>query len=182
MALKWSQVGGIVGKLAPTIGAALGGPLAGSAISVVENALGVNKGAAGTIAARCDGLGTALQNAAPDQLLAVKNAENDFALKMQALGFQDSEAVAALAVGDLANARGREIATHDWTPKVLAFAVTVGFFGLLIFMALRAVPNESKDVLNILLGSLGAGWMAVMSYYFGSSSENAAAKVEAAKK
>jgi hypothetical protein len=172
--MKWSQVGSVIAKLAPTIGAAVGGPLAGTAISVVEGALGIKP--QGNTPAGQDAIGTALGCATQDQLLALKNADHDFAEKMQALGFQDAESLAALAEADRASARGREVATKDSTPRLLALGVTLGFFGLLIFMAMRSVPATSKDVLNILLGSLGAGWVSIMSYYFGSSSENAQAK------
>jgi hypothetical protein len=174
--MNWKN---LIVKVAPMIGTALGGPLAGTAISMVEGALGCNKAGGGDIAARGAAIGTALQNCTGDQLLALKNADNDFALKMQALGFQDAESIAALAEQDRASARDREVQTKDWTPRVLALGVTIGFFGLLIFMAVRSVPVSSKDVLNILLGSLGAGWVSIVSYYFGSSSENAASKTAA---
>jgi predicted Na+-dependent transporter len=58
---------------------------------------------------------------------------------------------------------------RDWTPHVLALIVTFGFFALLGYLAVRPVPAESKDVLNIMLGSLASGWVSIVSYYFGAS-------------
>jgi hypothetical protein len=171
---KWQQVGTVIAKLAPTIGAAVGGPLAGSAISVIESALNLTP--KGNTPAGQDAIGAALGSATQEQLLALHQADNDFAVKMAQLGFQNAESIASLAEADRANARSREVSTKDITPRVLALGVTLGFFSLLLFMAMRSVPDSSKDVLNILLGSLGAGWVSIMSYYFGSSSENAQAK------
>ena len=47
--------------------------------------------------------------------------------------------------------------------------VTAGFFGMLATLAFQDLPTTNKDMLNVMLGSLGAAWVAVVSYYFGSS-------------
>jgi hypothetical protein len=133
--MKWEQVGGVIAKLAPTIGAAVGGPLAGSAISVVENALGLKP--QGNTPAGQDAIGTALGSATQEQLLALHQADNDFAAKMAALGFADAESIASLADADRASARLREVTAKDSTPRLLAIGVTLGFFGLLAFMPKR---------------------------------------------
>ncbi|WP_180542193.1 hypothetical protein [Nevskia soli] len=179
--MNWKSVAGVLATVAPTIGAAVGGPLAGSAISALEGVLKITPKSPDT-AARQEAIGTAIGAASPEQLLALKAADHEFSEHMLSLGFADAEALAKLATDDRGNARQREVVLRDWTPRGLAIGVTFGFFGLLVFMAIHAVPAESKDVLNILLGSLGAGWMAVISYYFGSSSENAAAKNAALNK
>lgn len=171
MSMNWKSVGGVVAKLAPTIGAAVGGPLGGAAISSLESALGITK--AGDLNARQDAVAGAIGAASPEQLLQLQLAEKDFGAKMAQLGFADAEALASLSDSDRASARLRESTLRDSTPHVLALGVTVGFFGLLLFMAMHEVPATSKDVLNIMIGSLGAGWVAIISYYFGSSTTQA---------
>jgi hypothetical protein len=65
------------------------------------------------------------------------------------------------------------IQTKDWMPKVLGLAVTIGFFGLMVFMMKWDVPAANKDMLNIMLGALGGSWVSIIAYYFGSSAGSA---------
>ena len=162
MAFDWKA---LVKSIAPTIGTALGGPLGGMAGLALSKALGVSEDAAKDETT----LAAAVQGASPDQLLALKKADQDFAVQMQKLGFENVEALEAIAAGDRANARDREIKTQDWTPKVLGIAITLGFFGLLAYLMKREPPAGSRDILNIMLGSLGSAWIGVVTYYFGSS-------------
>jgi hypothetical protein len=166
MAFDWRA---LVKSIAPTIGTALGGPLGGVAGLALAKVLGVPDASAGDDSA----LAAAVQGANPEQLLALKKADQDFALQMQKLGFENLQALEAIAAGDRASAREREIKTADWTPKVLGMAITLGFFGLLFWLMRHEVPAASKDILNVMLGSLGTAWISVVTYYFGSSAGSA---------
>lgn len=162
MSFDWRA---LVKSIAPTIGTALGGPLGGVAGLALAKVLGVPDTQAGDDSA----LAAAVQGATPDQLLALKKADQDFSLQMQKLGFENLQALEAIAAGDRANARDREVKTKDWTPKALAIGITLGFFGLLAFLLRTEPPAGSRDILNIMLGSLGSAWIGVVTYYFGSS-------------
>ncbi|MDP1832256.1 MAG: hypothetical protein Q8K67_09370 [Geothrix sp.] len=166
MAFDWKA---LVKSIAPTIGTALGGPLGGVAGMALTKALGLGEESAKDD----DALAAAVQGASPDQLMSLKKADQDFALQMQKLGFENIQALEAIAAGDRANAREREIKTQDWTPKTLGIAITLGFFGLLYFLLRHEPPAGSRDILNIMLGSLGSAWIGVVSYYFGSSAGSA---------
>jgi hypothetical protein len=73
-------------------------------------------------------------------------------------------------VEDRANARQREITTGDvWTPRILAYLMTVGFFGVLGAVMAWGVPESARDTVNLLLGSLGTVWLGAMSYYHGTT-------------
>lgn len=152
----------ILKTVAPWIGTALGGPLGGMAVTAAADALGLSDKTEAAIK-------TALGGATPEQMLALKNADNDFALKMQALGFDSMAKMTALENADRDSARNREIQVKDRTPKILAYLITAGFFGMLVAMLFNAIPDQNRDILNIMLGALGTTWANVTGYYYGST-------------
>ena len=152
----------ILATVAPWIGTALGGPLGGMAVTAAADALGLSDKTEAAIK-------SALSGATPEQMLALKQADNDFSLKMQALGFDSMEKMAALQNADRDSARNREIQVKDGTPKILAYLITAGFFGMLVAMLFNAIPDQNRDILNIMLGALGTTWANVTGYYYGST-------------
>ena len=68
-----------------------------------------------------------------------------------------------------ASARKREVLTGDFTPKVLAAAITIGFFGILFWMFVHGVPKNGNEALLLMLGALQTAFTGVIAYYFGSS-------------
>lgn len=91
-------------------------------------------------------------------------AEND---ELEGLMFKDK---------DSARQRDTIITTSEKAPllsklelPMLATFVTLGFFGILTYMLFRDVPASNKDILNVMLGSLGTAWLSIVGYYFGSS-------------
>lgn len=162
--MDWKAV---VSTISPWIGTALGGPLGGMAVTAVADALGLSDKTEGAIK-------QALSGATPEQMLALKKADQDFALQMKELGFANLKDMEQIAVNDRDSARKREMTVKDNTPKILAYAMTIGFFAILTFMLFKGVPTESRDLLNIMLGMLGTSFVSVISYYFGSSAGSVA--------
>lgn len=152
----------VLKTVAPWIGTALGGPFAGMAVKFVADKLGIEEGT-------LEGVKAALVGMDASQMLALKNADVEFQAQMQKLGFDHIENLAKLENDDRASARNREIAVKDNTPKYMAYVTTFGFFGMLTMMMLAPIPQENRDILNIMLGSLGAAWLGINSYYFGST-------------
>lgn len=153
----------IVGTVAPTIATALGGPLAGMATKAIAGALGLSEDTDD------DAVATAVANATPDQLLALKQADQTFAVRMRELDI-DLERIAA---GDRDSARKRETATGDWTPKVLAFVIIGGFFAVVAYVlgkGLNDMDAAAAAFAGTLVGYVSAKAEQVVSYYFGSSS------------
>ena len=165
--MDWKDVKGLIGKVAPSLATALGGPLAGAAVSALSDAFGLSE--AGTPEQKQDALVAAISGATPDQLLALKKTDQEFAIKMQELGFKNVEELEKFATADRDSARNREIVVKDNTPKVLVYAITLGFFGVLATLMFGDVPSGSKEVLYIMLGTLGTAWTAGINYYFGST-------------
>lgn len=54
--------------------------------------------------------------------------------------------------------------------EVLAYLVTIGFFAVIGALMHLDMPQATHEVLLVMLGTLGSGFMAVISYYYGSSS------------
>lgn len=157
--MDFSKVGGLIQQIAPTLATALGGPLAGMAVKTLSNALlGNPDGSEADVA-------DALSNATPDQLAKLKEIDATFKARMKELDI-DLERIAA---GDRADARARETKTGDWTPKVLAFGITTGFFGILVWMFLHGMPTSGTEAMLIMLGALQTSYTGVIAYYFGSS-------------
>jgi uncharacterized protein (DUF697 family) len=153
------QLLNLVRTVAPSIATAVGGPLAGMATRAISEALlGKPDGTEAELA-------EAAKNATPEQLLALKKAEQDFAVRMRELEI-DLERIDAT---DRGSARKREAQTGDWTPRLLAGAVTFGFFGVLSWMIGNGLPVNGGEALLVMLGTLGTAWGAIVSYYFGSS-------------
>lgn len=169
--MEWSDVKAVVGKLAPTIAAGLGGPLAGSAVAALADVFGLSPSA--STPDKQEALVAALAGATPDDLLAIKKADQDYAMAMGKAGFDNVEKLEALATEDRTSARNREVQVKDHTPRNLAYAITVGFFAVLASLMFGEIPVETKEVLYIMLGTLGTAWGGVISYYFGSTSGSA---------
>lgn len=143
-------------KFAPTIAGWLGGD---DAEDVAKKAVDIAREVTG----RDD----------PEEAVSALERDPNLALEYRKAVLNQKMEFEKLAVADRNSARQREIATEDWTPRVLAGIISVGFFGVLTFMLAHGLPDKGGDALLVMLGALGAGWTAVVSYYFGSSSGSA---------
>jgi hypothetical protein len=159
--MDWKSV---LGSVAPVAASLLGGPIAGLAVDALGSALGIT---APTIKTVKEALTNG--NLSGDQIAALKQAEIALNIRLKELDI-DLEKVAA---ADRDSARNMAIQTKDWTPRILAYAITLGFFGILTAIAFHGIIAEAKDVVNIMVGALGTAWAGCISYYFGSSSGSA---------
>jgi hypothetical protein len=154
-----AKFGPLLSQVAPSIATALGGPLAGIAVKTLSNALlGHESGTEEDVA-------NALQNASPEQLSVIKKIDADFKVRMKELDI-DLERISA---GDRDSARQMQISTKDSTPKILAYFITFGFFGALVWILVFGLPQTGLEVLLMMLGSLSTSWTGVVQFYYGSS-------------
>lgn len=149
----------LVRTVAPSIATAVGGPLGGMAVRAISEAM------LGKPDATEDELVEAVKNATPEQLLALKQAEQEFVIRMRELDVD----LERISNEDRGSARDREVKTSDYTPKLLAAAVTLGFFSVMFWMIANGLPANGGEAMLVMLGTLGTAWGAIISYYFGSS-------------
>lgn len=57
---------------------------------------------------------------------------------------------------------------RDLVMDFIAITVVLGFFAMAFVIALTPRDNTDHDVLNMLIGQLSAGFIAVLSFFFGS--------------
>lgn len=157
----------IVKTVAPWIGTALGGPLGGMAVEAAANALGLGE-------KTVDAVKQALGGATPEQMLALKKADQEFALQMRALGFKAATDLEAIAAGDRRDARGMQVAKPSPMPAVLTVGTGVGFFFTLGALFLYPIPPENRDVIVYMCGQLAAAFAACLAFWVGTtrSSQN----------
>lgn len=153
--MKFDAIKGLVGELAPTIGAALGGPVGGAAAGMLANVLG------------CDPtpqkIEKALQTATPEQLAEIKKAELDFEVRMKELEVD----VYALETKDTQHAR--ESFKEDWTARAIAIMSVLLFGFYVILVTVQPSDDNDLNVVNLVLGYLGGIVSSVVSFYFGAS-------------
>ena len=155
MALKFGKLKGIINAVAPTIGQALGGPLGGLASQAISNVLGVKNDS--------KSIESVLAHATPEQLAEIKKAELEFEKQMKELDVD----VFKLENEDIQDAR--KAFAGDWTPKIFAMTIVLGFFAFVFYIVSDDWNREMEPLLNIILGGLLANVASVSSFYFGNS-------------
>lgn len=159
--MEWKDVAGAVGKAAPLLGTLLGGPAGAALGGIVASVLGTSNSP--------DAVSQALA-ANPDAAVKLQALETARATRFQELAAEQALADLQASTADRASARDREVKAGDTlTPRTLAFAVTVGFFGVLAWLLIVGKPDAGGDALLVMLGALGGAWSAIVAYYFGSS-------------
>ena len=147
-------------KLAPLLGAALGGPLGGAAAAFLADRLGVDSK---TVSAVTDVLNSGKMT--PEQISAIRLAEIEFQKFLESNKIKLEEIQAA----DRGSARTMQAATKSVMPAVLTLLITFGFFGVLGWMLYDTTVVDNPPLL-IMLGSLGTAWTGACAFWFGTTS------------
>lgn len=154
-----SKIKRMIANAAPGIAHALGGPLAGAAVSQLSRAI------FGADDIDEEALAETLERAGPEHLIALKKAEQEFQIALRQASVEELR----IAAGDRANARERQIKMNDWTPSALGALVILGFFIVLGVMVAKKLPEGAETEFSIMLGALATMTAAVVNYFFGSS-------------
>lgn len=151
----------ILGTVAPTLAAALGGPLAGMAVKSITDVLGLSSNTPEKE------VYNEIINANPETLFKLKELETTFKIQMKQLEID----VLSLENNDRSSARNREINVKDNTNKYLAYIVITLYCVIqlgLVFSGIE-IPSEMREIIIRAFGTLDAIIGMIFGYYFGSS-------------
>jgi len=153
--MKLDGLKNLIGGLAPTIGAALGGPVGGMAAETIAKVLGCSP--------EPKAIEQAIQQATPEQLAEIKKAEIEFQTRMKELEVD----VFALETKDIQHAR--QVMGKDWTPRAIAIMCVIFFGGYIAMVTIQDPAANDDGIVNLVLGYLGGIVSSIISFYFGAS-------------
>lgn len=148
--------------IAPTVASAMGGPLAGLAVTAIGSALGWKD-------TTKDDVNKLLSTGSlsGEQLLAVKKAELELKQHESDNGFKFAE----LEIRDRESARAMQVALRSSTPEILSWLIIVATLILEGFTLLYGIaPGVSELVAGRILGTLDAAFVTVLTFWLGTSS------------
>ncbi|VVE00876.1 hypothetical protein PIN31115_02096 [Pandoraea iniqua] len=156
----WNDIASVVGKAAPVIGGLLGGPAGAAVGGLIASTLGTSN--------TPDAVSAALAGN-PDAIVKVQELQTNAKVQLQQL------AVTAEAnrLADVKSARTMRTANpKDHTTEILAYLVTFGFFGTLALLAFAKLDSATQNTLLVMVGTLSTAWVAIISFYYGSSRDS----------
>lgn len=158
MVLNWSKLGEKIAGFAPLLGAAVGGPAGGAIGSLVASAFGSENEPEAIMAAI---------NANPEAALKLKTIELDNKTELQRIALETAKA----EIADKQNARKEN--KHSKMPAILSVVLSLVIVGIIYLLFYTPVPEESKDVLFVILGAVMKEWGGAMQYWFGTTRSSA---------
>lgn len=151
--------------LAPTVASALGGPLAGAAVTAIGGMLGMSEPTQEKIS-------KIIQNGqlTGEQITALRTLETKYQAEESERGFRYAE----LEFKDRDSARRMAIQTQSTTPTVLTWLIvliTLLSEAALLFQA--TPPGVDPVILSRVLGTMDSALILVLAFWFGSNSSSA---------
>ena len=153
----------IVRTIAPTIGTALGGPMAGAASKYIADKL------LGKPDASPAEIEQAIISASPEQLSKLKEIDTQFKLEMKKLDIDIFE----LEYKDRDSAR-KLFEVNIWPQIIISAIFVLGYFSVLFYLlhSQSGEPNLEGAMLGVvttILGVLTAAVPQILNFWFGSS-------------
>jgi hypothetical protein len=152
------KLGGLLKSLAPTIASAAGGPMAGMAVKMAAQKLGVPDATANEI--------EDIIEREPEKAVLLKEADTEFKDRIREMEI-DLESFKS-ELEDRQHAR--ETFKNDWTPKVF------GILALLLYgayvLTVTIMPHDQNDetIISLVLGQLSGILGTMAAFWFSGSS------------
>jgi hypothetical protein len=151
--------------LAPTVASALGGPMAGAAVSAIGDMLGIKSPTQDKIGKLfADGQISA------ENLAQIRKLEMDYKNQEAERDFRFAD----LEYKDRDSARNMAIQTHSITPAALTWLIvllTLTAEAALLFN--KVPPGVDPIIVGRVLGTMDAALITVLSFWFGTNSSSA---------
>ena len=144
----------LIKGFAPTLATAVAGPLGGAAVSAIASRLGVS-----------DSIESVAKAIAGDPQAAQKLAELELEYAKLDMADRDSARKNEAA---LATSENTPLLNKSVTP-ILAIVVVVAWGLIQYHLLTHVVPNEMREIIIRVLGTLDGALVMVLSYYFGAS-------------
>jgi len=145
---------GLLKGIAPTLATAVAGPLGGMAVSALASKFGVS-----------DTVESVAKAIAGDPQAAQKIAEMELEYAKLDMADRDSARKNEAA---LATSENTPLLNKSVTP-ILAIVVVVAWGLIQYHLLTHVVPNEMREIIIRVLGTLDGALVMVLSYYFGAS-------------
>jgi len=165
MAFDWKKA---VGKIAPALAGAFGTPVAGAAVGALLNVFGINANDTDTETQ----LASKIQNATAEDLLKLKQAEQDFLAKMKELDIDLEKATMV----DVQSARIRDsevikaLGKRNWRPDVMFIMATTVIVGLVwLIWKDQTITEFVKGIFTLVLGRFLGYLDNIYNFEFGST-------------
>ena len=152
--MNWKKLSKIVGKAAPLVGTALGGPAGGTIGGMIANALGVEE--------TPEAIEHAIKND-PDALVKLKQFEYDNERDIRKHAFE----VLNAELSDKQNARAHH--KHNPMPAVICVSLT-GLIALGTWLLFDVgIPDNNREIAYLLFGTMLAKWGDSIAYWVGTT-------------
>jgi len=148
---------------APDIAAAV---LSGGA-TLPQLAIRAISDATGGVVSNEEQLRVAVEEASPEMMLKVTQANNSFKIRMKEL---DNELVAS-ELGDTQNARSAH--KHSRMPAAICIGLSIVVTVITLALIFAPIPIGNDQMLNMLVGQIVAAWMASIAYWVGTTRSSA---------
>lgn len=165
---------GFAQKAVPWITAAA----TGNVPALIAMAAQAVSGATGTtVAPEATAITQAIATATPEQLLALKQADNDFSLKMREMDYKEVTELAAGDSADTADARARDVAiteklgTTNKRATGMLIVTVLALVGLVTVMLIKDIDANTAlgGVILLLIGKFSNAWDTAFAYEFGTT-------------
>ena len=156
--MEWSDLGEKLAEFAPLLGSVVGGPAGGAIGSVIAAAFGVED--------KPEAVLEAVKND-PEAAIKLRKIELDNKTELERIKMEEAKAV----IADKQNARTNH--KHSNMPALLSVVLSLVIVAIIYLLFYTPVPEESKDVLFVILGAVMKEWGGAMQYWFGTTRSSA---------